>query len=135
MTENAYIKKLGLQEYTNIWHQMQAFTDNRTDDTADEMWSLQHSPVFTQGQAGKAEHILEPGDIPVIRTDRGGQVTYHGPGQIVIYTLFNLRRLNIGIRKLVCSLEQSVINLLADYDIVACGRRDAPGVYHDCAVH
>lgn len=120
---------LGLCDYQSTWQRMMAFTDTRDDTTPDEIWLLQHPPVFTQGLAGKAEHVLNPGDIPVIQTDRGGQVTYHGPGQLVAYLLFDLRRLNIGIRKMVRLLEQSIVDVLAEYNITATGRDDAPGVY------
>lgn len=108
---------------------MREFTDQREADAADELWVCEHPAVYTLGQAGKREHILNPGDIPVVQSDRGGQVTYHGPGQVVIYTLINLRRSNIGVREMVIRLENSVIGLLAEHDIVATGRRDAPGVY------
>jgi lipoyl(octanoyl) transferase len=108
---------------------MQRFTDERGTDTPDEVWFLEHPPVFTQGMAGKAEHVLQPGDIPVVPIDRGGQVTYHGPGQLVVYPLLDLRRLRLGIRELVVALEQSVIALCAAHGIEAAGRRDAPGVY------
>ncbi|MFY8272813.1 lipoyl(octanoyl) transferase LipB [Pseudoalteromonas sp. SSDWG2] len=112
-----------------IWHAMQEFTDQRDDNTADEIWLVEHEPVFTQGQAGKEEHLLMPGDIPVVKVDRGGQVTYHGPGQQMLYVLFNLRRLNIGVRELVTWLEQSIIDCLKEYDIEAYAKKDAPGVY------
>jgi lipoyl(octanoyl) transferase len=108
---------------------MQRFTDNRSDSTPDELWLVQHPSVFTQGQAGKAEHLLMPGDIPVIQSDRGGQVTYHGPGQQVLYTLVDLKRNNIGVRKLVSVLEETVIRTLAHININANARADAPGVY------
>lgn len=108
---------------------MQAFTNARTENTADELWVVEHPPVYTLGQAGKREHILNPGEIEVVESDRGGQVTYHGPGQVVIYTLFDLRRAGIGIRELVVRLETAVIHTLKNYDIQALGRRDAPGVY------
>jgi lipoyl(octanoyl) transferase len=112
-----------------MWARMQAFADARQSDTADEIWLLEHEPVFTQGRAGKAEHLLAPGAIPVIRTDRGGQVTYHGPGQLMVYTLLDLERLGIGIRSLVSALEQAVVDCLAEYGVEARSRRDAPGVY------
>lgn len=112
---------------------MRTFTDERTDSTEDELWLCEHEPVYTLGQAGKAEHILNPADIPIVKSDRGGQVTYHGPGQIVVYTLFNLRRAGYGIREMVVRLENSVIALLAQHDINAHSRRDAPGVYVDKA--
>jgi len=108
---------------------MQDFTDTRQADTADELWLLQHPPVYTLGKNGKPEHVLNPVGIPVINSDRGGQVTYHGPGQIVVYTLLDLNRLKIGVRQLVTVLEQSIIDLLADYGVAANARRDAPGVY------
>jgi lipoyl(octanoyl) transferase len=123
------IRKLGLCDYLDVWEKMRALTMARTKDTQDEIWLLQHHPVFTQGLAGKPEHILNPGDIPVIQTDRGGQVTYHGPGQLIAYPLFDLRRLQFGVRKFVSLLENSVIALLADYKINAQNREDAPGVY------
>lgn len=108
---------------------MQAFTDLRTATSPDEFWLLEHEPVFTQGRAGKAEHLLAPGEIPVIHSDRGGQVTYHGPGQLMVYTLLDLGRLGLGIRNLVVALEQALVDCLALYGIQAQGRRDAPGVY------
>lgn len=110
---------------------MQAFTDQRQADTPDEIWLLQHTPVFTQGQAGKAEHLLNPGEIPVVKTDRGGQVTYHGPGQLIAYLLLDLRRKKLGVRDVVSLMEEAVIALLADYGQVAVARADAPGVYVD----
>jgi len=110
---------------------MQEFTNARASHTLDELWVVEHPPVYTLGQAGKREHILNPGHIPVVESDRGGQVTYHGPGQIVVYTLFDLRRAGIGIRNLVVRLENAVIATLEQFDIVALGRRDAPGVYVD----
>jgi lipoyl(octanoyl) transferase len=108
---------------------MHEFTDTRDDATPDEIWLVEHHPVFTQGQAGKAEHVLMPGDIPVIQSDRGGQVTYHGPGQQVMYVLLNLKRRKLGVRELVTLLEQTVVNTLAESDIEAYPRADAPGVY------
>ena len=108
---------------------MQSFTATRTADTADEIWRVEHPPVFTVGRNGKPEHLLAPGRIPVIETDRGGQVTYHGPGQVVIYPLLDLRRLGLGVRELVNRLEQAVIDLLAEHGVQAGTRRDAPGVY------
>lgn len=123
------VKHLGLVDYEPTWRAMQAFMAARTDDTQDELWLLEHPPVFTQGQAGKPEHILQTSDIPLIAIDRGGQVTYHGPGQLVCYVLFDLARKKIGVRELVRRLEQSVIALLAEYGINAYGRVDAPGVY------
>lgn len=123
------IHYLGEVDYQNTWHKMQDFTDTRQADTADELWLLQHPPVYTLGKNGKPEHVLNPVGIPVINSDRGGQVTYHGPGQIVVYTLLDLNRLKIGVRQLVTVLEQSIIDLLADYGVAANARRDAPGVY------
>ena len=110
---------------------MKAFTRERGPDTADEFWRVEHPPVFTQGQAGKPEHLLMPTEIPVIRTDRGGQITYHGPGQLVIYTLCDIRRCGLGVRGLVNAIENAVIALLADYGVVSQNRPDAPGVYVD----
>lgn len=119
----------GLWPYEPVWRAMQAFTDARTAETTDEFWLLQHEPVFTQGQAGKAEHVLAPGDIPVIPVDRGGQVTYHGPGQIMAYVLVDLRRRGLGVRELVQRIEQAVIDTLAHWNIEAQRREGAPGVY------
>ncbi len=125
------IKRLGLVEYEPVWRDMQTFTDRRDAQTTDEIWLLQHPPVYTLGLNGSPEHLLAPADIPVINIDRGGQVTYHGPGQLVVYALINLRRQNLGVRDLVSALEQSVIDLAADYGIEAKARADAPGVYVD----
>lgn len=127
--KNIITRQLGRELYQNVWQKMYDFTACRDLKTLDELWLLEHFPVFTQGQAGKPEHLLNPTNIPVINTDRGGQITYHGPGQLIVYPLINLRRLNIGVKKFVNLLEQSVINLLADYNIVAVARTDAPGVY------
>ncbi len=126
---NIVIRQLGLRDYDPVWQAMKKFTDQRDATSADEIWLVEHPPVLTQGMNGKAEHLLDPGDIPVIKIDRGGQVTYHGPGQLVAYLLIDLRRLKIGIRTLVEKIEQAIIQLLADIDIEAHGRRDAPGVY------
>jgi lipoyl(octanoyl) transferase len=123
------IKQLGLQPYEPVWQQMQAFTNERNEDTPDEIWLVEHHPVFTLGQAGKPEHLLDPGTIPVVQTDRGGQVTYHGPGQLVCYLMLNLRRHKLGVRQLVTLIEQSIIDLLQDYNINSAARPDAPGVY------
>ena len=120
---------LGLADYHETWQAMREFTDTRTDDDPDETWVCEHPSVYTLGQAGRREHILNTADIPVVQSDRGGQVTYHGPGQVVIYTLVNLRRSNLGVREMVVRLENSVIGLLAEHGIEAAGRRDAPGVY------
>ena len=122
-------RQLGLCDYESTWQRMVAFTEARTQNTSDEMWLLEHPAVFTQGLAGKSEHVLNPGNIPVVQTDRGGQVTYHGPGQLVAYFLFDLPRLKIGIRQMVRLLEQSVVDVLAEYHMTAHGRCDAPGVY------
>lgn len=123
------VRHLGLQPYEPVSQAMHDFTDRRDDTTPDEIWLVEHLPVFTQGQAGKAEHLLMTGDIPVIQSDRGGQVTYHGPGQQVMYVLLNLKRRKLGVRELVTLLEQTVVNTLAEYDIDAHPRADAPGVY------
>ena len=123
------IRNLGLQPYDPVSRAMHDFTDMRTDTTQDEIWLVEHHPVFTQGQAGKAEHVLAAGDIPVVQSDRGGQVTYHGPGQQVMYVLINLKRRKLGVRELVTLLEQTVVNTLAEVGIEAYPRADAPGVY------
>lgn len=128
---NVIIRDLGLVDYEPTLLQMQTFTTERASQTTDEIWLLEHPPVFTQGQAGKAEHLLAPGDIPVVKVDRGGQVTYHGPGQLVAYILLDLNRYGADIRKLVTALEQSVIDLLGEYSLTANARADAPGVYVD----
>lgn len=119
----------GYQFYAKVLQQMQDFTRSRDDDTPDEIWILEHEPVFTLGRNGKREHVLNSGDIPVIPVDRGGQVTYHGPGQLVVYVLVDIRRKEMGVRELVMKLEQSVIDYLAGQGITAQGDRDAPGVY------
>jgi lipoyl(octanoyl) transferase len=108
---------------------MQAFTLNRCEDTTDEIWLLEHPPVFTQGQAGKAEHVLDPGDIPIVKVDRGGQVTYHGPGQLVAYVLLDMTRIGSDVRKLVTALEMSIVKTLQNYHIESAPKADAPGVY------
>ena len=123
------IRKLGVADYLETWQAMKDFTDRRDARTEDELWLLQHPPVFTQGQAGKAEHVLAPGDIPVVQVDRGGQVTYHGPGQWVVYLLVDLRRHQLGIRDLVNVIERGIVRVLADLNIAAEPRPDAPGVY------
>ncbi len=125
----ALVRDLGRQPYAPVWHAMQRFTDARKDDSADELWVVEHDPVFTLGQAGKDEHVLAPGDIPVLHVDRGGQVTYHGPGQIVIYPLLQLRRLGIGVRDYVCRIEQAIIDTLDEWNIGAERQDGAPGVY------
>jgi len=123
------VVRLGLQDYQTSWQAMSDFTNQRTPDTTDQLWLVEHPPVFTQGQTGKAEHLLFPGDIPVVQTDRGGQVTYHGPGQLVAYPLLDLRRLNIGVRELVTRIEQTIVATLAHYGIESAAKPDAPGVY------
>ena len=125
------IHNLGLRPYQEIWDAMRACTAARDADSADQIWLVQHPPVYTQGQAGKPEHLLAPGDIPVIQIDRGGQITYHGPGQTVMYLLLDLRRAGIGIRALVSLIEESVIGYLQELGIRAQSRIDAPGVYVD----
>lgn len=123
------VRQLGQRDWQPISDAMHHFTDQRDSNTADEIWLVEHHPVFTQGQAGKAEHLLTPGDIPVVQSDRGGQVTYHGPGQQVMYVLIDVKRRKMGVRELVTALEETVIATLADYDISARARPDAPGVY------
>lgn len=127
------LRHLGQVDYESTWRRMQQFTDARSADTADELWFLQHPPVFTLGMAGRREHLLAPGDIPVLHTDRGGQVTYHGPGQLVVYALIDLRRAGLGVRDLVTALEQAVVRYAAQLGVAAAARRDAPGVYVDGA--
>lgn len=124
-------RKLGLAEYEPVLEAMRELTETRNAETPDELWLLQHPRVFTQGQAGKAEHVLAPGDIPVIQVDRGGQVTYHGPGQWVIYLMINLKRRGLGVRDLVTLIEQSIVQLLDEYGIEAAPKPEAPGVYVD----
>jgi lipoyl(octanoyl) transferase len=128
-TDTILIRQLGLQPWEPVSQAMHEFTDTRDEQNPDEIWLVEHPPVFTQGQAGKAEHILAPGDIPVVQSDRGGQVTYHGPGQQVVYVLLNLRRRKLGVRELVTVLEQTVVTTLAELGIEAYARPDAPGVY------
>lgn len=123
------IRQLGRRDYTPVWKAMQAYTDQRQDDWEDEIWLVEHPPVFTLGFNGKSEHLLNPADIPVISIDRGGQVTYHGPGQQVAYLLIDIKRLKLGVRAMVEHIEQAIVELLARYDIDAHSRRDAPGVY------
>ena len=131
MSTKLIVRQLGLQNYLPIWQAMQDFTNNRDAQTADEIWLVEHHAVFTQGQAGKEEHILMPQDIPVVKVDRGGQVTYHGPGQQMMYVLLNLKRNKLGVRTLVTALEQCVVNTLQEYAINAYPKVDAPGVYVD----
>ncbi|MGC8121563.1 lipoyl(octanoyl) transferase LipB [Marinobacter sp. VGCF2001] len=123
------VRSLGQQPYMETWEAMKSFTANRDQNTVDELWCLEHPRVFTQGQAGKAEHILLPGDIPVIQVDRGGQVTYHGPGQLVVYLMIDLTRHKLGVRNLVSAIEQAIVRSLAPSGIDAAPRSDAPGVY------
>jgi lipoyl(octanoyl) transferase len=123
------LHRLGRQPYLPVWEAMRALTDTRDASTSDQFWLVEHDPVFTQGQAGKPEHLLLPGDIPVVHTDRGGQVTYHGPGQVVLYPLLDVRRGKIGVRDLVTALENAVIDVLSDHGVTARARPDAPGVY------
>lgn len=125
------VRELGRQVYEPVWRAMQEFTNTRTESTPDEIWFCDHDSVFTLGLNTKPEHLLAPGDIPVIQIDRGGQVTYHGPGQLMIYPLIDLRRAGLGVRDLVTALEQSVVDLAAGYGITAASRCDAPGVYID----
>lgn len=125
------IRQLGLQPWAPVSLAMHQFTDQRNDQTPDEVWLVEHLPVFTQGQAGKSEHLLMPGDIPVMQSDRGGQVTYHGPGQQVMYVMINLKRRKMGVRQLVSAIEQTVIDTLAAFCVNATARADAPGVYVD----
>ena len=127
------VRNLGLVEYQPTLEAMRTLTAERDADTPDEIWLLQHPAVFTQGQAGKAEHLLAPGDIPVIQVERGGQVTYHGPGQLVGYLMLDLRRLGLGVRELVSAMERSLVDLLASYGVEAAPKPDAPGVYVDGA--
>lgn len=129
MNNTLVIRQLNQIDYTTVWQAMQNFTDNRDSDTLDEVWLVEHPKVFTQGQAGKDEHILSSSTIPIVKVDRGGQVTYHGPGQQVIYVLINLKRRKIGVRQLVTLIENSIIDSLADYNITAAAKPDAPGVY------
>ncbi len=126
---NLRVRVLGRRSYQTVWQEMRDFTDQRTAASEDELWLVEHEPVYTQGQAGKPEHLLNPTNIPVVKSDRGGQITYHGPGQLVAYPLLSLKRLKLGVRDLVTLIEESVVMLLADYGIAAAARADAPGVY------
>ena len=125
------IRSLGLQEYEPLWRDMQRFTDERNADTPDEIWYAEHPPVFTLGMNASRDHLIAPGGIPVVQVDRGGQVTYHGPGQLMIYPLIDLKRANLGVRDLVSALEKCVVSFVAEFDIAAIARKDAPGVYVD----
>jgi len=128
-TDLIVVRSLGLRDYEPLWRDMQQFTESRSSLTPDEIWFTEHPPVFTLGLNASRDHVLTPGDIPVIQVDRGGQVTYHGPGQLMIYPLIDLKRAGLGVRDLVTGLEQTVIELLADFNIEAVSRKDAPGVY------
>lgn len=127
--QSLLVRNLGRQSYQETYARMRQFTDERDADTPDEIWLLEHDPVFTQGQAGKEEHLLMPGDIPVVQTDRGGQVTYHGPGQLIAYVLIDVKRSKLGVRDLVTAIEDSVVALMRGYEIDAYAKPDAPGVY------
>jgi lipoyl(octanoyl) transferase len=129
MSATLRVCRLGRRGYEPVWRAMQSFTDTRDDDTVDELWLVEHPPVFTQGQAGKAEHVLAPGDIPVIPVDRGGQVTYHGPGQIVAYPLVDLKRLGVGVKQFVHRIEEAIIRVLARYGVQGERVEGAPGIY------
>jgi lipoyl(octanoyl) transferase len=127
------VSYLGRQDYVPLWKAMQDFTDERDASTEDEIWFCEHPPVFTLGLNAAQEHLLAPGDIPVVQIDRGGQVTFHGPGQLMVYPLIDIRRANIGVRTLVTALEQSVVDMAAEFDVESAARADAPGVYVDSA--
>lgn len=129
LTSRLYVRRLGLADYQPVWRRMQRFTDERNEETTDELWLVQHPPVFTQGQAGKAEHVLAPGDIPVIQVDRGGQVTYHGPGQIVAYPLLDIRRRGLGVKELVHRIEGAILDVLERYGVEGERVAGAPGIY------
>jgi len=129
MAQELLVRRLGLCDYEPVWQRMCAFTEQRTPNSGDELWILEHPPIFTLGRAADPDHVIAAGDIPVLRIDRGGQVTYHGPGQLVFYTLLDLQRLGIGVRRLVTMLEKSVIDLLADMNVNAYAKPNAPGVY------
>jgi lipoyl(octanoyl) transferase len=133
MDDGVILRCLGLVEYEPTWRAMQRFTDTRDATTPDEIWLLEHPPVFTLGMNAGREHLLAPGDIPVVQIDRGGQVTYHGPGQLVIYPLLNLKRRRLGVRELVVALENSIVDYAAELGVKAAGSREAPGVYVDGA--
>jgi lipoyl(octanoyl) transferase len=133
LLDTLWLRPLGTYDYAPVYDAMQRFTADRDDNSPDELWLVEHPPVFTQGRNSKPEHLLSPADIPVMDIDRGGQVTYHGPGQLVVYTLIDLNRKKIGVRDLVSAMEKSIIELLADYRVQAKARADAPGVYVDGA--
>jgi len=123
------VRSKGLQDYLKTWEEMKSFTENRDSDTLDELWTLEHNSVFTQGLSGKSKHLLKETQIPIIQSDRGGQITYHAPGQLIIYCLIDIKRLGVGIKKMVSMVEQSLIELLSSYDITAHTLKGAPGVY------
>jgi lipoyl(octanoyl) transferase len=129
MSQQVVLRQLGMQDYQSVWCDMQQFTAERSSETADEIWITEHSPVYTLGLNGKPEHVLQAGDIPLVKTDRGGQVTYHGPGQLVVYLLADLKRLKMGPRQIVTLLENAMIATLHQYGVPANARSDAPGVY------
>ncbi len=133
MNKSLTIRYLGMQDYTDVWRAMLAFTTQRNAASASEIWIVEHPPVFTQGQAGKTEHLLDAGEIPVVHSDRGGQITYHGPGQLVCYLLLDLKEIGMGIRSLVNNIEESIIQLLNELGIAATRKPGAPGVYVDGA--
>jgi len=133
LAQTFIVRQLGRQDYQDVWQEMQHFTDTRSSNTADEIWVLEHPPIFTLGLNGKPEHILDAGDIPVVKCDRGGQVTYHGPGQLIIYLLLDLRRRDLGVKALVYKIEQAIIDLLAEQGIDGQRRKGAPGIYVDDA--
>ena len=131
MGQPLVVKNLGEKPYAETWQAMKSFTDSRDESAADEFWFVQHPPVYTLGQAGRVEHLLAPGDIPIVHSDRGGQVTYHGPGQLVCYLLLDIRRLQLGVRDLVTAIEQSIVQLINSYGVAAEAKPEAPGVYVD----
>lgn len=131
MGQPLVVKNLGEKPYAETWQAMKSFTDSRDESAADEFWFVQHPPVYTLGQAGRVEHLLAPGDIPIVHSDRGGQVTYHGPGQLVCYLLLDIRRLQLGVRDLVTVIEQSIVQLINSYGVAAEAKPEAPGVYVD----
>jgi lipoyl(octanoyl) transferase len=131
MGQPLVVKNLGEKPYAETWQAMKSFTDSRDECAADEFWYVQHPPVYTLGQAGKVEHLLTPGDIPIVHSDRGGQVTYHGPGQLVCYLLLDIRRLQLGVRDLVTAIEQSIVQLINSSGVAAEAKPEAPGVYVD----
>jgi len=134
--QTVLVKKIaGLQDYQEIWQAMRDFTDQRTTETPDEIWLLQHHPVFTLGQAGKIEHLLTSTELPVVKTDRGGQITYHGPGQLIAYLLIDLKRRHLGVRDLVTLMEKSLVELLQELGVTSYAKKTAPGVYVQCTMN